>query len=154
MRRGAVADLPARLSGLRDALEAADGHLPAADLAPARGVLAKAGARTALGDATVVALAGATGSGKSTLFNALVGEESRDDFVEPATDRADNWPEVRAARESSAIVTDIRQAPELTPVFSAAAPPLQLSFSANHAGGRNQALFWSYSRRMACWSWE
>ena len=75
MRRGAVADLPARLSGLRDALEAADGHLPAPDLAPARAVLAKAGARTALGDATVVALAGATGSGKSTLFNALVGEE-------------------------------------------------------------------------------
>ena len=75
MRRSAVVDLPARLSGLRDALGAADGHLPAAELAPARTVLAKAGARTALGDATVVALAGATGSGKSTLFNALVGEE-------------------------------------------------------------------------------
>ena len=39
----------------------------------ARALLAKAGARAALGDATVVALAGATGSGKSTLFNALCG---------------------------------------------------------------------------------
>ncbi|MFP5366330.1 MAG: GTPase, partial [Actinomycetes bacterium] len=35
----------------------------------------KAGARAALGDATVVALAGATGSGKSTLFNAVSGAE-------------------------------------------------------------------------------
>ncbi len=67
--------LPERLAGLRDALQAADGHLPAADVAPARALLAKAGARTALGDATVVALAGATGSGKSSLFNALVGED-------------------------------------------------------------------------------
>ena len=75
MRRSAAPDLPARLSGLRDALEAADGHLPPAALLPARGVLAKAGARTALGDATVVALAGATGSGKSSLFNALVGDQ-------------------------------------------------------------------------------
>ena len=40
-------------------------------MAAARALLAKAGAREALGDATVVALAGATGSGKSTLFNAL-----------------------------------------------------------------------------------
>ena len=55
-------------------------------------------------------------------FNALVGEENRDDFVEPAIDRAAAWLEVRAARESGAIVTDVRQAPELTPVFSAAAP--------------------------------
>lgn len=55
-------------------------------------------------------------------FNALVGEESRDDFVEPRRDRAANWPEVQAARESGTIVTDVRQAPELTPVFSAAAP--------------------------------
>ena len=43
--------------------------------ARARALLAKAGAREALGDATVVALAGATGSGKSTLFNALSGGE-------------------------------------------------------------------------------
>jgi two-component system sensor histidine kinase ChvG len=55
-------------------------------------------------------------------FNALVGEGGREDFVEPALDRAANWPELSAARASGRIVTDNRQAPELTPVFSAAAP--------------------------------
>ena len=64
-----------RLAALREAVEAADGHLPLERLAPARDLLAKAGARTALGDSTVVALAGATGSGKSSLFNALAGAE-------------------------------------------------------------------------------
>ena len=74
MRRRDVA-LTDRLGALREAVEAADGSLPAAEVQPARDLLAKAGARTALGDATVVALAGATGSGKSTLFNALAGAE-------------------------------------------------------------------------------
>ena len=55
-------------------------------------------------------------------FNALVGEQGRDDFVEPQPDRAEAWVEVRAARRARSIVTDVRQAPELTPVFSAAAP--------------------------------
>ncbi len=55
-------------------------------------------------------------------FNALVGEQSRDDFAEPKIDRADAWREVRAARESGMLTTDVREAPELTPVFSAAAP--------------------------------
>ncbi len=69
-----TSDLPALVSALRDAIEAGQGHLPASDLDEASRLLAKAGARGALGDATVVALAGATGSGKSTLFNALAGE--------------------------------------------------------------------------------
>ncbi|RBY92332.1 GTP-binding protein HSR1 [Blastococcus sp. TBT05-19] len=64
-----------RLTALREAIEVADGRLEVPELARARAVLAKAGAREALGDATVVALAGATGSGKSTLFNALSGSE-------------------------------------------------------------------------------
>lgn len=55
-------------------------------------------------------------------FNALVGEESDEDFVEPAVDRAQSWSEVVASRRSRATETEIRQAPELTPVFSAAAP--------------------------------
>ncbi len=55
-------------------------------------------------------------------FNAIVGEEPDEDFVEPAVDQADAWPEVVAARRSGATETEIRQAPELTPVFSAAAP--------------------------------
>ncbi|HEY5458269.1 MAG TPA: ATP-binding protein [Sphingomicrobium sp.] len=55
-------------------------------------------------------------------FNALVGEETPEDFVEPAIDRAQAWPEVMEARQRGKIRTEIRQAPELTPVFSAAAP--------------------------------
>jgi GTP-binding protein EngB required for normal cell division len=70
-------DLPLadRLAALREAVEVADGRLDVPEVGTARSLLAKAGAREALGDATVVALAGATGSGKSTLFNALSGAE-------------------------------------------------------------------------------
>ena len=64
-----------RLAALREAVEVADGRLEVPEVGQARALLAKAGAREALGDATVVALAGATGSGKSTLFNALSGAE-------------------------------------------------------------------------------
>ncbi|MGY1811161.1 GTPase [Blastococcus sp. SYSU D00820] len=64
-----------RLDALREAVDAGGGRLELPEVARARALLAKAGARTALGDATVVALAGATGSGKSTLFNALSGAE-------------------------------------------------------------------------------
>ncbi|MGY1806075.1 GTPase [Blastococcus sp. SYSU D00669] len=69
------APLGERLASLREAVEAAEGRLHVPEVAHARALLAKAGAREALGDATVVALAGATGSGKSTLFNALSGAE-------------------------------------------------------------------------------
>lgn len=55
-------------------------------------------------------------------FNSIVGEDPDEDFVEPAIDRAAAWPEVTAARQSGSTETEIRQAPELTPVFSAAAP--------------------------------
>ena len=55
-------------------------------------------------------------------FNAIVDEESDDDFVEPAVDRAQAWTEVMASRKSGATESEVRQAPELTPVFSAAAP--------------------------------
>ncbi|MGY1741547.1 MULTISPECIES: GTPase [unclassified Blastococcus] len=68
-----------RLAALREAVDVAadrlEGPEEAAAVGRARSLLAKAGARTALGEATVVALAGATGSGKSTLFNALSGAE-------------------------------------------------------------------------------
>ncbi len=67
--------LAQRLGGLRAAVEVAEGRLTVPEVGRARGLLAKAGARQALGEATVVALAGATGSGKSTLFNALSGAE-------------------------------------------------------------------------------
>ncbi|MGY1728277.1 GTPase [Geodermatophilus sp. SYSU D01062] len=77
--RGRGTSLADRLAALREAVEVAEGRLgtggEVSAVGTARSLLAKAGAREALGDATVVALAGATGSGKSTLFNALSGAE-------------------------------------------------------------------------------
>ena len=55
-------------------------------------------------------------------FNALVGEESPEDFVEPEIDQASAWQEIVESRQSGLTETEIRQAPELTPVFSAASP--------------------------------
>jgi len=75
MRTAKELPLADRLAALREAVEVAEGRLDVPEVAQARALLAKAGARAALGDATVVALAGATGSGKSTLFNALSDAE-------------------------------------------------------------------------------
>ena len=67
--------LEARVAGLGEAVEAGAGRIPAADLDPARRVLTQAHERLALSaDHTVVALAGSTGSGKSSLLNALAGQ--------------------------------------------------------------------------------
>lgn len=69
-----AAALDVRCAGLAAAVEAADGRLPARVVHAAQGVLDRAAQRRALApDLTVVALAGATGAGKSTLFNTLVG---------------------------------------------------------------------------------
>jgi two-component system sensor histidine kinase ChvG len=55
-------------------------------------------------------------------FNALVGAKPLDDFAEPAVDRLEAWPEAAEARRRGQAVTKVRNAPELTPVISAAAP--------------------------------
>jgi GTP-binding protein EngB required for normal cell division len=66
--------LVARLAAVSEFVEATQPHVPAAALQPAREVVDRAGARLALSRThTVVALAGPTGSGKSSLFNAIVG---------------------------------------------------------------------------------
>jgi energy-coupling factor transporter ATP-binding protein EcfA2 len=66
--------LVSRVDGLRRFLRAVDGHVPEADLVTARTAVDRAGERLELSRAhTVVALAGATGSGKSSLFNAMAG---------------------------------------------------------------------------------
>jgi predicted GTPase len=66
----------AQADALGDALAAGGDQLDAATVASARQIIAKVGERSALaGDHTVIALAGATGSGKSSLFNALAGRE-------------------------------------------------------------------------------
>ena len=69
-------DLAARTAALDSALAAGGAELDPAHAERARAVVAKVGERTTIsGDHTVVALAGATGSGKSSLFNALAGAE-------------------------------------------------------------------------------
>ncbi len=69
-----MSSLDRRLAALAEAVELADGRLDPDAVAAARAVVDRAGARLGLGlETTVVALAGPTGAGKSTLFNALAG---------------------------------------------------------------------------------
>ncbi len=67
--------LSERLELITRVLARTSGRLPQELEARARGVLAHAGKRMSFGPQTVVALAGATGSGKSSLFNALTGQQ-------------------------------------------------------------------------------
>jgi len=65
-------DLGARLEGLDAAAEAADGRVDPSVVAAARQVVERATGRLKLSaDHTVVAIAGATGSGKSSTYNQL-----------------------------------------------------------------------------------
>lgn len=65
-------DLGPRVAGLEAAVHAAEGRLDEHLLADASGVIERAAGRLKLSaDHTVVALAGGTGSGKSSTFNAL-----------------------------------------------------------------------------------
>nr|WP_272902316.1 GTPase [Brevibacterium daeguense] len=75
--------------GIRRALELEPGRLPAETEARARNLLEKTDARIRLGeDFTVVAFAGSTGSGKSSLFNAVAGLEiARVGVRRPTTSR-------------------------------------------------------------------
>ncbi|HET9861359.1 MAG TPA: GTPase [Nocardioidaceae bacterium] len=67
-------DVAVKVDGLQQAVESARGRLDDALIDDAAGVVERAGARLRLSaDHTVVALAGATGSGKSSTFNALTG---------------------------------------------------------------------------------
>lgn len=69
-------ELAARTSALSLALHRGSDELDPEGVAKARRAVDKAEERmTIAGDHTVVALAGATGSGKSSLFNALVGAD-------------------------------------------------------------------------------
>jgi GTP-binding protein EngB required for normal cell division len=69
-------DLADRVHALDAAVSAAHGHLDDPTLVAATETVARAGERLRLSaDHTIVALAGATGSGKSSTFNALVGLE-------------------------------------------------------------------------------
>ncbi|MEE1739322.1 50S ribosome-binding GTPase [Streptomyces sp. BE147] len=71
--------LPTRLDALRELVGLSRARLDRATLAEAGRVLDEAAARQRLSSRhTVVAIAGATGSGKSTLFNALAGAQISD----------------------------------------------------------------------------
>jgi GTP-binding protein EngB required for normal cell division len=70
------ADLDRRLLALAEAAELARGRVDGAAADAAQAVVDRAGVRLGLGlETTVVALAGPTGAGKSSLFNAVAGEE-------------------------------------------------------------------------------
>lgn len=73
---GLVDDLAARADALEQALDSGGAQLDSVNSAHAREVIRKAAERVRLGgEHTVVALAGSTGSGKSSLFNALTNTE-------------------------------------------------------------------------------
>jgi len=79
-----VADLDTNLANLVSAVQACESRVDPQALARAQVVIDHAGRRLALSkDATVIALAGATGSGKSSLFNAL----TRTALAEPGVQR-------------------------------------------------------------------
>jgi GTP-binding protein EngB required for normal cell division len=73
-RKDAGVPLVDHLRALTEAVELCEGRVDSAVLDEARRVVDQADRRLAIsGSATVVALAGATGSGKSSIFNALSG---------------------------------------------------------------------------------
>lgn len=74
LRRSERLGLAGRLDALEQAAQFATGRLPDSTLDSIQVVLSRSNQRRRLsGEHTVVALAGATGSGKSSLFNALSG---------------------------------------------------------------------------------
>jgi GTP-binding protein EngB required for normal cell division len=76
LRKPKAVPLDRRVQTLQTITEIGNGRLPQEDVDAARAVLNRTGERLELGaEFTVVALAGATGSGKSSLFNALAGAE-------------------------------------------------------------------------------
>ena len=81
------AELDRRLTGLAEASDIAAGRLPGPPVDAARQVASRASTRRGLSDRlTVVAFAGSTGAGKSTLFNSIVGSEvARAGVLRPTT---------------------------------------------------------------------
>ena len=81
------AELDRRLGGLATAADIAAGRLPGPPVDAARNVASRASTRRGLSERlTVVAFAGSTGAGKSTLFNSIVGEDvARTGVLRPTT---------------------------------------------------------------------
>ncbi|RLP06420.1 ABC transporter [Propionibacterium australiense] len=89
-RRAALTKLSRRIGALSEAVSLSEGRVEGEVLDYARGITRRADQRLAFsGDNTIVALAGATGSGKSSLFNALAGAQlARSGVQRPTTRRA------------------------------------------------------------------
>lgn len=87
MRKGS--SLPERIEALRTAMDAARGRIDPEVASDIDAILARVTGRLAFsGDVTIVALAGATGSGKSSLFNALSGTKLAEPGVRRPTTSA------------------------------------------------------------------
>ncbi|HEX8095266.1 GTPase, partial [Jatrophihabitans sp.] len=101
-------ELGARLEALDRAVQLGERRCDPELLAPARALLARAAARRRLSpESTVVALAGGTGSGKSTLFNALAGEVLAPTGVRRPTtsrSRAAIWPVASGSSDVSSLL--------------------------------------------------
>ena len=105
---GRGTDLESRVQGLEAALDAARGRLDDVLVDPATATVSRVAGRLRLSaDHTVVALAGATGSGKSSLFNALAGLDLMTVGVRrPTTSHAGAcaWGSAAGAPEVSALL--------------------------------------------------
>ncbi|MEZ0449128.1 dynamin family protein [Cellulomonas sp. ICMP 17802] len=102
--------LRTRVAALDEAVGLARGRLPDASLEAPAAVVARARDRAALsGEYTVVALAGATGSGKSSLLNALA--EAR--IAEPGVRRPTTGRPVAVIVPERSGTTDVQGADEL-----------------------------------------
>jgi two-component system sensor histidine kinase ChvG len=60
--------------------------------------------------------------GMDRVVDFLVGAEAPPDYVEPAEQHANAWPELVRAREQGRTQIELRRAPDRTPVITAAAP--------------------------------
>jgi two-component system sensor histidine kinase ChvG len=60
--------------------------------------------------------------GMDRAVDFLAGATAPPDYVEPATEDADAWPELAVAREQGRTQVELRRAPDRTPVITAAAP--------------------------------
>ena len=89
-RRAALTRLSERIGALSEAAALSEGRVEDDVVDYVKGITERADQRLAFsGDNTIVALAGATGSGKSSLFNALAGAQlARSGVQRPTTRRA------------------------------------------------------------------
>ncbi|MGO1316288.1 MAG: GTPase [Cellulomonadaceae bacterium] len=102
-----VPTLAERMTALARAAEAGADRLEPELLDEARAVLHRGQDRVRLGDETVVALAGATGSGKSSLFNALAGAE----IAAPGVRRPTTTQVLALAHQDADLILDWLEVP-------------------------------------------